>query len=227
MAVVINGNGTVTGIAVGGLPDGIVDNGTMADDAIAIADLAATGSPSATTFLRGDNSWQAAGGFSGLVAEQIVTGSNVTSITFTGLDLDAHKSYHVECEFIGAAGSGPIYLYANNLQTGTDYHYQLLKGGGTAYHAEEGDYPRITFVRQGGNYKTKCNIDISYWSGRHFVAVSKSLREDGPGTNDYIVELNAVTKDVELAANLTQLDFRNSDANGIVVGSKIRIYKRA
>jgi len=30
MAVVINGNGTVTGLAVGGLPDGIVDAGTLA-----------------------------------------------------------------------------------------------------------------------------------------------------------------------------------------------------
>jgi len=30
MAVVINGSGTVTGLAVGGLPDGIVDSGTLA-----------------------------------------------------------------------------------------------------------------------------------------------------------------------------------------------------
>ena len=61
MAIVINGSGTVTGISVGGLPDGIVDNGTMADDAIAIADLAATGTASNSTFLRGDNSWATAG----------------------------------------------------------------------------------------------------------------------------------------------------------------------
>jgi len=30
MAIVINGSGTVTGISVGGLPDGIVDDGTLA-----------------------------------------------------------------------------------------------------------------------------------------------------------------------------------------------------
>ena len=41
MAIVINGSGTVTGISVGGLPDGIVDNGTMADDAINTSELAA------------------------------------------------------------------------------------------------------------------------------------------------------------------------------------------
>ena len=32
MAVVINGSGTVTGLAVGGLPDGTVDAGTLADN---------------------------------------------------------------------------------------------------------------------------------------------------------------------------------------------------
>ena len=84
MAVVINGNGTVTGIAVGGLPDGIVDNGTMADDAVAIADLAATGTASSTTFLRGDNSWQEAGGGAWGVKTS-GSSSNVTSLNFTNL----------------------------------------------------------------------------------------------------------------------------------------------
>jgi hypothetical protein len=51
MAIVINGSGTVTGLAVGGLPDGTVDAGTLAtdsvtaaklkDDAIAVGDLPA------------------------------------------------------------------------------------------------------------------------------------------------------------------------------------------
>ena len=34
MAIVINGSGTVTGISVGGLPDGVVDLGTLAADAV-------------------------------------------------------------------------------------------------------------------------------------------------------------------------------------------------
>ena len=32
MAIVINGSGTITGISVGGLPDGIVDDGTIVTD---------------------------------------------------------------------------------------------------------------------------------------------------------------------------------------------------
>ena len=34
MAIVINGSGTVTGLAVGGLPDGTVDEGTLATDSV-------------------------------------------------------------------------------------------------------------------------------------------------------------------------------------------------
>ena len=34
MAISINGNGTITGISVGGLPDGIVDNGTLANNSV-------------------------------------------------------------------------------------------------------------------------------------------------------------------------------------------------
>jgi hypothetical protein len=40
MAIVINGSGTVTGISVGGLPDGIVDDGTLATDAVTAVKIA-------------------------------------------------------------------------------------------------------------------------------------------------------------------------------------------
>jgi|SaaInlLV_10m_DNA_4_1040232.scaffolds.fasta_scaffold04471_3 hypothetical protein len=39
MAIVINGSGTVTGLAVGGLPDGTVDAGTLATDSVDSAEL--------------------------------------------------------------------------------------------------------------------------------------------------------------------------------------------
>ena len=39
MAIVINGSGTVTGLAVGGLPDGTVDSGTLATDSVIAAKL--------------------------------------------------------------------------------------------------------------------------------------------------------------------------------------------
>jgi hypothetical protein len=62
MPIVINGSGTVTGISAGGLPDNIITNAEMADDSVGIADLSATGTASSSTYLRGDNTWAAAGG---------------------------------------------------------------------------------------------------------------------------------------------------------------------
>jgi len=54
-----------------------IDNEHLADDAVGIAELSATGTASASNFLRGDNSWAAAGG--GKV-QQVVTAYS-TSVT--------------------------------------------------------------------------------------------------------------------------------------------------
>ena len=60
MALVLNGSAnTIAGVAAGGINDNVVDNGTMADDAIGVAELSATGTASSSTYLRGDNAWSA------------------------------------------------------------------------------------------------------------------------------------------------------------------------
>jgi hypothetical protein len=40
MPIVINGSGTVTGISVGGIPDGVVDTDVLAANAVTTASLA-------------------------------------------------------------------------------------------------------------------------------------------------------------------------------------------
>jgi len=57
---ILPGAGTITSTLLG---TNSVTNIKVADDAIGIAELSATGTASATTFLRGDNSWQTAGDF--------------------------------------------------------------------------------------------------------------------------------------------------------------------
>ena len=141
MAVVINGNGTVTGIAVGGLPDGIVDNGTMADDAVAIADLAATGTASSTTFLRGDNSWAAAGGGAWTLVGTSVA-SNSASLTITGLD-STYGTYAIAFSDMHPASlnSGVVKLRvgdSSGIDSGaSDYHYhtQNMEAGSAGFSA--------------------------------------------------------------------------------------------
>ena len=71
MPIVLNGNGTITGIAVGGLPDGCVQ----------LADLATTGTASNSTFLRGDAAFAEAGGGKHLATH---TAETTTSVTCNG-----------------------------------------------------------------------------------------------------------------------------------------------
>ena len=70
MAITIDGNAnTIAGLAVGGVPDGVIDadalatdavqNVKVANDAIGLNELSATGTPSNSVFLRGDNTWNA------------------------------------------------------------------------------------------------------------------------------------------------------------------------
>ena len=93
MAVTINGSGTITGISEGGLPDNTVDNGTMVDDAIGVAELSATGTASSSTFLRGDNSWVAvSGGVTSDAQDNTVGGTNAGD-SFTGTDAINNSFY--------------------------------------------------------------------------------------------------------------------------------------
>ena len=83
MAITINGssaagnidlgtNGTITDLAVGGVPDGTIDrdalanaainNNKLATSCVNIENLSATGTPGAANFLCGNNTWAAAGG---------------------------------------------------------------------------------------------------------------------------------------------------------------------
>ena len=112
MAITIKGGtNAITGLAVGGLPDGSVDKDSLAadsvdgskilddavaaehvaDDAVGVAQLSTTGTAGTGTFLRGDNSWQEAGGgkLEQTVSAQIAPTSNIdttsASRTDTGL----------------------------------------------------------------------------------------------------------------------------------------------
>ncbi len=88
MAITINGTAnTVAGVAAGGINDNVVDNGTMADDAIGIAELSATGTASSSTFLRGDNAWAEAGGGKVLQVLQDVKSDTFTTTSDTPVDV--------------------------------------------------------------------------------------------------------------------------------------------
>jgi len=78
MAIVINGSGTVTGISVGGLPDNIVDAGTLADDAVGLAQMAAGTDGNIITYDTSGNPAAVATGSSGQVLTSAGAGAAPT-----------------------------------------------------------------------------------------------------------------------------------------------------
>ncbi len=85
------------------LPDNTITNAKVADDAIGVAELSATGTASATTFLRGDNSWAAPAG--GAFASYAVIGDkkakDVDGGTFTS---GAWRTRDLNHEFVDDDG---------------------------------------------------------------------------------------------------------------------------
>jgi hypothetical protein len=65
------------------ITDATIVNGDIANSTIALAKLSATGTPSAATFLRGDNAWGEAGAAAGYII-QVVTATDSTTRSTTG-----------------------------------------------------------------------------------------------------------------------------------------------
>jgi len=64
------------------IADNAITNALMADDAVGVAELSATGTASATTFLRGDNAWAAPVGITHATQQATTSG---TAIDFTSI----------------------------------------------------------------------------------------------------------------------------------------------
>jgi hypothetical protein len=164
----------------------------------------------------------ASGATATLLTSTTVSGSAVTAITFTSLDLDAHLDYVIEVETLGAAGSNLFSIYANNDQTATNYRSQLQNGTGTTAGAEAANNARIGYSHD--ELRGKSVIHVGYSTGRYFMAISTMLRQTASTT--FYSEISGVFKTAELSANLTRLDLVHSTSSGFEVGTKARIYRR-
>lgn len=122
--------------------DTSIDNAHLADDAVGVAELSATGTASATTFLRGDNAWTAVGGaysswlvktanFTCADGDQLICNHATTAFTIT-LPSGTTVGRTVTISNIGAAtvtvgrNSQPINSTASDATLLTDRSTQLV-----------------------------------------------------------------------------------------------------
>jgi len=121
MAIVINGSGTVTGLSVGGLPDGTVDEGTLATDSVTAAKIPAS---LENTFVSGRKNIFINGDFS--VNQRGLTTSAVTA-TNGAYNIDRLANYIVGVgaqvalgseELIGGTYETPVKYTVNSAASG-------------------------------------------------------------------------------------------------------------
>jgi hypothetical protein len=120
--------------------DASIDNAHLADDAVGLDELSATGTPSSSNFLRGDNAWAAAGGGAWNIIGTSVA-STSASLTITGLDSTYDCYAIIISDAVPATDSAIPELQMGDSSGvdvgGTDYsfHRQSTYSGSTSYYA--------------------------------------------------------------------------------------------
>jgi len=153
------------------------------------------------------------------VVEHEVTGAAVTSIDFTGLDINTDKSYRIEFEWITGASGANCYLYYNNDTTITNYHYQLLSGNGATTTSARVNSAIVAITA--ANLRSYAVIDVATVDG-YACADSSNTRDIGIGL---IRSGFGQNKSSATVTNITQLTLTSSVANQIDIGTKVRIYR--
>jgi len=138
-------NGTITDLAVGGVPDNTIDNGAMADDAIGVAELSATGTASSSTYLRGDNTWATISTdpttTSGTNNFTVADGNLVIGTAGHGVDFSANTQSAVTGTSLG---SELLDWYEEGTFTPTILDWGSETAGNATYGSENGGkYTRI------------------------------------------------------------------------------------
>jgi hypothetical protein len=132
--------------------DASIDNAHLADDAVGVAELSATGTASSSTFLRGDNAWAApAGGIWTLIGSDLMSG--VASVTRTGLS----TTYDAYC-----------LIWSDCTASGDGSRHQIRFGDSSGVDSGASDYSYSVDQKLTG----ASAVSISYSTGATHIAVT-------------------------------------------------------
>jgi hypothetical protein len=154
-----------------------------------------------------------------LIAETEVTGSAVTTLDVSGLDINAHNSYRIELETIdGSAGAHSVYMTVQGDHTLTNYYSQKLIGSASTPSASRANDPGISTT--GASSVGYSLISLARVNGFP-SAVANALQDSG----SLITSRDFRWGKTATVTNITSLRFTASNANGLGVGTKVRIYR--
>jgi len=153
------------------------------------------------------------------IVDTTVSPSAVTTITITGLDLDAAKAYLLIFKTDNTTASLADYqLFFNNDTTTTNYYTQVLGVYGTTVAAGRANTTYL--ARAAAGVETWCYALIQRSVDGYAGCFSHEIRNTGSAVELY---QNAMTYTV--TGNVTRIDITSSVSGGIAVGSRIIIFK--
>ena len=164
----------LTQITSEGIKDGEVKNADMADDAIGVAELSATGTASSSTFLRGDNSWQAISGATDSTKMPLAGGTFTGDVTWDSATNAGRDMVWDESE------SDLTFNDAAYIQMGDANDLSIGHNGTTSFIQNTSS--KLT-IGSGGNYTT----ELLYGNSKKFETTSGGISITGTlGVTDTI-----------------------------------------
>ena len=163
-------NPTIAVNAIGSaeLATNAVTNAKMADDAVGIAELSATGTPSSTTYLRGDNTWAT---IAASTPSWSLDGNATNGNQFIGTTND--QDFYVKRN-----GNEAFRVYSNgriSLGNNTPSSASVLLGFNAGYSVSTGVYNVIIGARAGQELNESASTFIGYGAGQNTTGGSNTL----------------------------------------------------
>lgn len=159
------------------------------------------------------------------IAQVIVTGSAVTDIDFSSLNLDADSIYRLEAFVVpGATGAHVVSLLFSGDTTNGNYQRQSLTYFGTSLDVSRTNHPYIFYTDTLGGltHTYSFSTTIKKASGAEPLSETASACTLDSSGN---ISITSSTHRWNSTANVTAIKLRNLVTNGFGVGTFVRLYR--
>jgi len=160
-----------------------------------------------------------------ILAEQTISGSDATTIDFSGLDLTKSKTFFLKSEIINpiAVSLSSYNLFVNGDFTATNYQVQRFQAFGSSLSGSDLAQPTI-----GQNEGSVADDEVTIWSIidrsalGHFTVLSQCLRHQSGGAA--AVSQDWRVRSISPISNITTLRVKGDQVGSLGIGTKFILY---